>query len=236
MKRITLIVLAGALLATSCDKGGPDFRLEAVDLGLSVRWASFNLGASRPEGYGVYYQWADTVDVTSTGIYLDWSNCPYHSGSSSGTGWTKYIPSDKASYWSGSGSPDNKTVLAPSDDVAHVKLGGKWRMPTYDEWDELICNCTWTWTSNYNGTGVKGRIGTSEKPGYTDKSIFLPAAGGRDRDHPSDAGSNGHYWSSSLSLCIASEAEYEYFYSNDDDWNASITYRYRGNSVRPVTE
>ena len=52
-----------------------------VDLGLSVKWASFNLGASKPTEYGVYYQWAGTTDVSDTGIYLDLSNCPYHYGS-----------------------------------------------------------------------------------------------------------------------------------------------------------
>ena len=234
MKRITLIVLAGALLATSCDKGGPDFRLEAVDLGLSVRWASFNLGASRPEGYGVYYQWADTVDVTSTGIYLDWSNCPYHTGSDEDTGWTKYVPSDKGSYWSGPGSPDNKTVLDPSDDVAHVKLGGSWRMPTIAEWEELLDNCTWTWTDNYNGTGVAGRIVTGRKPGYTDKSIFLPAAGYRNGSYLTGDGSNGAYWSSSLGEDYPNEA-YGVFFKSDNVIKYNIV-RCSGRSARAVTE
>ena len=65
-------------------------------------------------------------------------------------------------------------MLELEDDVAHVILGGKWRMPTDDEWAELLNNCTRTWTDNYNGTGVKGRIVTSNIEGYKDKSIFLP--------------------------------------------------------------
>ena len=62
-----------------------------VDLGLSVKWASCNLGASKPTEYGGYYQWAGTEDVSDTGIYLDVSNCPYHTGSDKYSGWTKYI-------------------------------------------------------------------------------------------------------------------------------------------------
>ena len=60
-----------------------------VDLGLSVKWAACNVGASKPTEYGGYYQWAGTTDVSDTGIYLDWSNCPYHTGSSYLSGWTK---------------------------------------------------------------------------------------------------------------------------------------------------
>ena len=150
------------------------------------------------------------------------------------TGWTKYIPSDKASYWSGSGSPDNKTVLDPEDDVAHVKLGGKWRIPTDVEWSELENNCTWTWTDNYNGTGVKGRIVTGKKSGYTDKSIFLPAAGYRYGDVLDEAGSYGFYLSSRRSYSDPYDARTMWLTSGSASlWGYG---RYVGRSVRPVTE
>ena len=223
---------AGSAYSYSCApvaQEGP----ELVDLGLSVKWAAWNLGATKPEEYGGYYQWAGLEDVTSTGIYLE-SNCPYHTGSSYSTGWTKYIPSDKSSYWSGSGIPDNKTVLDLFDDVVHVTLGGSWRMPTDAEWTELINNCTWTWTSDYNGTGIAGRIVTSKKSGYTDKSIFLPAAGCRYGVSLTDAGSLGNYWSSSLNTENPYSA-YRLIFSSGYV-GPSIDHRYGGRSVRPVSE
>ena len=162
-----------------------------VDLGLSVKWASFNLGASKPTEYGGYYQWAGTKDVSDTGIYLNWSNCPYHTGSSSSSGWTKY--NTDSSY----GVVDTNTVLETMDDAASVSLGDSWRMPTDEEWSELMNtdNCSWTWTTIDGTYGYKVQ---SKKPGYTDNWIFLPAAGCRDDDNLYDVRSYGYYWSSSL--------------------------------------
>ena len=195
---------------------------EIVDLGLSVKWATFNLGATEPEEYGWYFAWGETEpkDVYS------WSTYKWCNGSSKTL--TKY--NTKSSY----GTVDNKTVLDPEDDVASVMLGGKWRMPTDAEWTELRNNCTWTWTSNYNGTGVSGRIVTSKVEGHKDKSIFLPAAGHRYATGLNDAGSFGYYWFSSLDAGKPSYAWSVDFYSGD-----AYTYgylRYLGHSVRPVTE
>ena len=111
--------------------------------------------------------------MTSKSIYLDWDNCPFHTGSDYETGWTKYIPSSYTLYWSGAGNPDNKTVLNPEDDVAHVKLGGKWRMPTRDEIDELKNNCTSEWTTL---NGVAGRKFTSKKVGILLRATPVPFA------------------------------------------------------------
>ena len=214
---------------------------DMVDLGLSVKWATCNLGASKPEEYGGYYQWAGLKDFTSASISLDWNNCPYHTGSSLYYGWTRYVPSDKSSYWSGNGSPDNRTILEPEDDVAHVTLGDNWRMPTKEEWKELINNCTWSWTNDYNGTGVAGNIGTSNIPGYTNKSIFLPAAGGHHLIYyelgvPSECyfrniGSTGYYWTSSLGD-FPDGAFMPYFSSGF--WYDGQNFRVDGNTVRPV--
>ena len=200
---------------------------EAVDLGLSVKWASCNLGASKPTEYGGYYQWAGTEDVSDTSIKLDWSNCPYHTGSSYSSGWTKY--NTKSSY----GTVDNKTVLEAKDDVAHVKLGGKWRMPTDAEWTELIntSNCSWTWTTI---NGVNGYKVQSKKSGYTDNWIFLPAAGYRYGTGLGDVGSRGYFWSSSLGTYAPRSAWYVFF--NSDDVFRNYLYRYYGRSVRPVSE
>ena len=210
---------------------------EYVDLGLpsGTLWATCNVGASKPEEYGLYYQWGDTQGYssdTSDGRYFDWKdgsgNVTYKWCNGTETSLTKY--NTNSSY----GTVDNKTVLDPEDDAAHVPLGGNWRMPTYAEWTELRENCTWTWTSDYNGTGVAGRIVTSNKDGYTDKSIFLPAAGFRGGDDLSDAGSFGYYWSSSLSSDDPSGAYYVIFYSG------GVGRKYGGRcyglSIRPVQE
>ena len=198
-----------------------------VDLGLSVKWATCNLGASKPTEYGGYYQWAGTKDVSDTGIYLDWSNCPYHTGSDNQSGWTKY--NTESSY----GTVDNKTVLEAMDDAASVVLGGKWRMPTYEEWSELCNtdNCSWTWTSI---DGVNGYKVQSKKSGYTDKWIFLPAAGYRSYNEHRLVGSNGFYWFSSLSTDFPAYAHYMSFGSGH--FRSYDGYRYDGQSVRPVSE
>ena len=107
-------------------------------------------------------------------------------------------------------------------------------MPTDAEWTELREKCSWTWTSNYNGTGVAGRIVTSNVEGYKDKSIFLPAAGDRYDTYPFNAGSYGYYWSSSLDTGDPYGAYCVYFDSDRYGW---FNYgRVLGQSVRPVTD
>ena len=173
---------------TSCDvmvtlpsspANGYDNGLGYVDLGLSVKWATFNVGASLPEDYGNYYAWGETETKSN-----------YNFGSykwSSGIYYTKYYIKG------GRGSVDNKTMLEPDDDVAHVVCGGNWRMPTKDEQDELIENCTWRWITY---KGVNGYKVTSNMSGYNGRSIFLPAGGCR-YEGIANEGEYGYYWSSS---------------------------------------
>ncbi len=199
-----------------------------VDLGLSVYWASCNLGASKPTEYGGYYQWAGTKNVSNTGIYFDWSNCPYHTGSDSKSGWTKY--NTKSSF----GTVDNKKVLESMDDAASVALGGKWRMPTDAEWTELrnTSNCSWTWTTI---NGVNGYKVQSKKSGYTDNWIFLPAAGFRSVTGLYNAGSYGFYWSSSLDT-VDPRYAWGVLFNYDYVGRYSGGSRYDGQSVRPVSK
>ena len=198
-----------------------------VELGLSVKWASCNLGASKPADYGGYYQWAGTNNVSDTGIYLDVSNCPYHTGSDQFSGWTKYNTIE--SY----GTVDNKTILEAKDDAASVVLGGKWRIPTYGEWEELrnTDNCSWTWTTI---DGVNGYKVQSKKPGYTDNWIFLPAAGVRYGGGLSSVGSDCYYWSSSLEAYGPCNAYCMLFDSSDV--GRGLSRRDNGFSIRPVSE
>ena len=191
----------------------------AVDLGLSVYWGTTNIGASKPEDYGDYYAWGETEPKES----YSWSTYKYGTRSSG--------PFFKYNTISSYGSVDNKMVLESSDDVASVKLGGEWRMPTDAEWTELRTKCTWTWTTNYNGTGVKGQIVTATNG----NSIFLPAAGYRRDTKLYDAGSYGYYWSSSLNTDKPSIAWYVNFNSGTVR-RRDYGYRSYGQSVRPVSE
>ena len=145
------------------------FEPEHVDLGLSIMWATCNVGATKPEEYGDYFAWGETTPKeeynTTTYQYYDRSTGQY----------TKY-------------GSDSLTMLEPEDDAAHVNWGGEWRMPTKEEMNELIDKCTWTWTQ-YNG------IDGYEVTGTNSNSIFLPAAGYKGSGGPSyPAGEYGLYW------------------------------------------
>ena len=207
---------------------------EIVDLGLSVKWASFNLGATKPEEYGDYYAWGETEPYYSNLDPLTWKE-----GKEAGYNWasykwcmgtystlTKYCTYSIDGY---NRFTDGKTVLDPEDDAAHVNLGGNWRMPTSADWEELIYKCTWTWTTQ---NGVNGRRIT----GPNGNRIFLPAAG-----HWSDTNlypwasgtvdSSGLYWSSSI-YDLSYDAQRVYFFSGH--FSMLYDYRYNGFSVRPV--
>ncbi|MCQ2319364.1 MAG: fibrobacter succinogenes major paralogous domain-containing protein, partial [Bacteroidales bacterium] len=203
---------------------------EYVDLGLSVKWATCNVGADSPEKYGDYFQWGGVTPVTSTSINVSWAGCPFTNGTYSSSNknvFTKYVPTGKTEYWAGSGDPDNKLVLDPEDDAAHVNWGGDWRMPTTEEWKELKDNCTLTWTTQggKNGYCVTGPNG---------KSIFLPAAGYRYSMSVNAAGTYGYYWSSSLDSSDPSSAFSLYFRTGGMFDPQKLDDRYYGCSVRPV--
>ena len=182
-------------------------------------WSKSNLGKEglcpNPEDFGVYYAWGETE------VKLDYSWSTYKFGSSSDGPFSKYNTNEA------SGTVDNIIVLEEADDVAHVKLGGKWRMPTDAEWAELLEKCTWVWMeqNDVNGYEVTAPNG---------KSIFLPAAGFRYNTASYDIGSSGFYLSSSLNSDYPYTARYVYFISNDMSRGSSG--RYYGRSIRPVSE
>ena len=188
---------------------------EAVDLSLSVKWATMNVGANAPEEYGDYFEWGETEPKDN----YSWSTYKWCNGSSSTM--TKYC------FDSDYGTVDNKTVLDLEDDAARANWGGSWRMPTYEEIKELFEKCTWEWTTL---NGVNGRKVT----GPNGNSIFLPAAGCRYGSSLSYAGSYGYYWSSSLSTDNPLNGWYLSFYSSYFYMNYSS--RYYGQSVRAVCQ
>lgn len=200
-----------ALLFAACDKNdepkattGTENGHDWVDLGLSVKWATCNMGADNPEAYGNYYAWGET---TTKETYL-WENYKY--GLSSEL--TKYCSDSE---YGKDGFTDGLITLEAADDAATSKWGGLWRMPTAEDWTELRENCTWTRTDDYNGTGVAGCIVASKTNG---NSIFLPAAGYYTDTEYRHAGSYGYYWSSSLDTDSPDYAWLVYFYPERQTW------------------
>ena len=195
---------------------GSENGYEYVDLGLSVKWATCNVGATKPEEYGDYFAWGETQPKSN----YDWSTYKWCNGS--------YDTQTKYNTNSSYGTVDNKTTLDLSDDAARAKWGGSWRMPTDAELTELREQCTWTWTTL---NGVNGYKVISKKNG---KSIFLPVAGYRDGSSLYKAGNYGYYWSSSLNTDYPYDAWYVRF--NSDHVDRYGNNRYYGYSVRPVCQ
>jgi len=195
---------------------------ESVALGLSVRWANMNVEAYKSWEYGGHYAWGETSAKSD----FNWGNYTLCSGTYQTM--TKYCTS------SDYGTVDNKTTLELVDDVARVKLGGDWRMPTAAEWEELLNkdNCTWTWVEEYSDAKIRGYIVQSKKERFTDKFIFLPAAGYITDTNHFDRGTNGFYWTSSLNTELPYLAvRFHFYYMDIKRWNYI---RYSGNSVRAV--
>ena len=157
-------------------------RAKAVDLGLSVKWADRNVGASAPNEYGDYYAWGETKTKHYYGSYSIYK----HYGSKHYSKYN-YVPFKHSVI-------DNLLELQPADDAATRRMGSTWRTPTLQEYEELQQKCTFT-LATYRGTHgfwVKNRTAPSD-------SIFLPMTGhkafGNIRYYP---GTQGYYWTSSL--------------------------------------
>ena len=187
---------------------------EYVDLGLSVKWATMNVGATSPEEYGDYFAWGEIEPKSeyNWGTYK-WCDGDYYN-------MTKYCSRSEF------GIVDNKTKLEPEDDAATVNWGGAWRMPTKEEQVELITECNWTLDTM---NGVDGYTIT----GPNGNSIFLPISGYFSDTNVEDIGYNGTYWSSELKSDYSSYAYVIDMY-NDGDISLFPNSRYYGLSIRPV--
>lgn len=161
-----------------------------VDLGLSVKWATCNIGASSPEEYGDYFAWGETEPKE---VYV-WSTYKWCNGSQNTL--TKYCTNKEY------GAVDNKITLELEDDAAHVNWGGEWRMPTKAELEELRTKCTWL-PAKING--VSGR----EITGPNGNTLFLPYSGYcSEGKYP--GGGTGHSWSSTSSAYNAYKLVYSW--------------------------
>lgn len=188
-------------------------QMEYVDLGLSVKWAKWNLGASAPEEIGDFFCWGEVSPKSE----FAWGDYKFREG-----GLTKYNTKDTY------GKVDNIKQLELSDDAAHQILGEGWRMPTAKEVKELKDNCSY---SRKTINGVGGRMYKSKIKGYTDKWIFFPDTGYRSYDHLILA-KEGFYWTSSLYTRRPDCALTIFCNSYDDDRGE----RSSGMAIRPVAK
>ena len=195
---------------------------EWVDLGLpsGTRWATCNVGASSPDEYGDYFAWGGTEPEDS----YDFSTYKWCEGSAKTM--TKYCTESNYGY---NGFTDNLTELLPEDDAATANWSIAWQMPSDDQAKELI-NDEYTTTEWTTQNGVNGYKITSKS--NNNNFIFLPAAGYRFHTELRSAGSEGNYWTSSLSTNYSSFACNLTFDSEDISWGDSP--RFSGFSVRPV--
>lgn len=182
---------------------------EAVDLGLSVLWATCNVGASTPEEDGDYFAWGET----GYKFFYDWESL-------------KYCTSDSGNSFSKYNGRDGRTRLSQEDDVASVVWGKGWRMPSADELEELQKKCRWILEE------VNGILGYTIR-GPSGNNIFLPLSGYKNNDGDlKDKGASGYYWSNSKNIndpqgALALSLE-------PNRIRGLYSYRYYGNSVRPV--
>ena len=183
-----------------------------VDLGLpsGLLWATCNVGANSPEEYGDYFAWGET----SPKDHYDWYNYQHSNGYSL----TKYCNNSENGY---NGFVDNMTALLTEDDAATANWGSNWRMPSLEEWLELIDNTTQTWTES--GCLCQAPNGNS---------LFLPAAGYYEGTDFFNEGTYGQYWSSSLYSDYAFISYYFFLASDSYFWVAN--HRCQGRSIRPV--
>lgn len=199
---------------------------EFVDLGLpsGTLWATCNIGASAPEEAGNHYAWGETETKTN----YSWETYKWCDGTnptSTNASLTKYC--DRGAY----GRLDGKLSLELEDDAAHVNWGGDWHMPTQEEFQELMENCTFEWITLENGNKAYKITGSNGN------SIILPRAGRHSGENISNT--IFRYWSSDLHMNkIASNnhATHASMLNYDSDSMASIlgVGRYYGFAIRPV--
>lgn len=234
MKNLSIfIAIAMAFCMISCEKkevietqgnkeleiSGTPGQLDAIDLGLSVKWASRNVGATYASDYGGYYAWGETEEKSN----YDFST--YKLYDMEAKKFTKYCTLEEY------GFVDNRVTLDKADDVAAVKLGGGWRMPTSQEMYELVTKCTWTECSY---RGVSGFLAK----GPNGNTIFIPKNGIKSQSSNANQGTAVNLWTSSL--YAGNEKEYYAMVMTsvglDIFANSRVSARVGGCGVRAVTK
>lgn len=200
---------------------------EYVDLGLkdeqgrTIYWATCNIGAENPEDKGFYFAWGEISSnrgsSTTDGYKFDWTT--YNNG---------YLGNiNYQTYWNSvinSVSPEG--VLPLEYDAAYQNWGESWRMPTREEQEQLLSQCSWSWDANNKGYTVKGP---------NNNTIFLPAAGYRYNSYYDNAGTRyGYYWSSSIYKFDTQRAYFLKFDYSTGSKNVNYLDCCDGMVIRPV--
>ena len=266
MKKFFYIAMTSLLVfsALSCNKDNPTpdpnekFRKnygvdgitllpEAIDIGLEVngkniKWGSFNFGATSISEYGDYFQWGDKYTCN---FMATWSKYKFGTTVNSKSYLTKYCTQESDGL---DGLKDDLVTLLPEDDVVQSRLGGKWRMPTKEEFEALLALGSdeaytfedWVSLTDAEGNELKDKnnktiIGFRITQKATGKSVFFPAAGcPSETSTPNNIGKSGCYWASSLNAEVPQRAYNFYFTaSNHGDVNGDAG-RFNAFSVRPV--
>ena len=206
-----------------------------ADMGLSVNWATYNIGTDTPAGWGDKFAWGETEPKEE----YTWATYKFmQEGYADREHITKYTQDDgrwsiNGIWWDDEGNfiGDGITQLEPQDDAAIVNWKGSWRMPTKAEQIELVENCYFSLVIK---DGIEGYVYTSKING---ESIFFPFANSSSSGYPSGLEYWGDYWSSTLYYYpyFAHISDIIHYTYNRYTWVGwSYAERYRGLSVRPV--
>ncbi len=207
MKIKTCITVLCALCSISAVHSQSAQPIERVDMGLSVDWATVNLGASQPEEAGGYFGWADpTGTETSTDVFDNNRN------------WVSDLY----------GGVNPLSDICGTDlDIVHLRLGEGWRMPSLDELNELLsCPRRWIKQNGVNGYEFTGKNGNV---------IFIPAAGARNGENMNYVGAVGYYWTGTLGADPTLHNQRAHrLYMGAEGVNSHPAIRYSGFQIRPV--
>ena len=188
-----------------------------------TKWATCNVGADSETDYGLYFAWGETKGYSGYTDAKQFNWCDYYF-------LENCTVNDKYFYFYG--SDNGKTVLDLEDDAANVNMGGNWHMPSKEQFNELIANTESTWVSNYNGSGINGRLFTSKSD--DSKKLFIPASGILYGGYYTNAGNKFSIWGNSIDTSYSS-FEYGITLNSDSDGSAvSEDYRCKGICVRAV--
>lgn len=219
LNRICNVIKEDTDTATLKDTNAHEF----VDLGLptGTLWAKCNVGAKNETDYGKYFAWGDTKGHYDCDCYVfDWEHSHFNGGSKT---------FDESFFASIICTECPNCNLSLKYDSARAQMGGDWRMPSKNDIRELLAFTKQKWVENYKGSGVNGRVFTSNKNGNT---MFIPAAGYWDCSSVNNQGADAYLWSNTFSPSRRSSAHGLGFSS--DNYNFYYVVRYYGLSVRGV--
>lgn len=203
----------------------------SVDLGLSVLWADRNVGAAKETGTGYYLEWGD---LEARDYSYESDNYIYYQSN-----YTDGLTKNGYKYLGTGTNTSSSYFIGGTDyDAAHVLWKGKWRMPKPAEINELIENCTWTWTSRSDAT-LGTVFGYEVKSKTNGKSIFLPARGYKSTDIIFGDRDEGYYWSGQVESSIPAifnQKAYNLYFSESEPGALKNSYRYVGLLIRPVMD